>query len=83
MNRHEGQGATSKYSCKLQLPCNAPLETVEGPVCTSIRGAQQVGFLGIILYWFQLSSSIREYLQLFVSENPDQESLMGTLLKVV
>ena len=58
MNRHEGQGATSKYSCKLQLPCNAPLETVEGPVCTSIRGAQQVGFLDIILYRFQLSSLV-------------------------
>lgn len=58
MNRHEGQGASSKYSCKLQLPCNAPLETIEGPVCTSIRGAQQVGFLGVILDQFQQRSLV-------------------------
>ncbi|KAG0625971.1 hypothetical protein M758_2G092600 [Ceratodon purpureus] len=41
MNKHEGPGGV-KYSCKLQLPCNAPLETVEGPECNSIRGAQQI-----------------------------------------
>ena len=45
MNKHEGPGGV-KYSCKLQLPCNAPLETVEGPECNSIRGAQQVGYSG-------------------------------------
>lgn len=41
MSKHEGQGGV-RYSCKLQLPCNAPLETVEGPECSSIRAAQQV-----------------------------------------
>ncbi|KAL3683909.1 hypothetical protein R1sor_001931 [Riccia sorocarpa] len=40
MKQHDKDGAT-KYSCKLQLPCNAPIETVEGPLCSSIRGAQQ------------------------------------------
>jgi hypothetical protein len=48
MNKHEGPGGV-KYSCKLQLPCNAPLEMVEGPECNSIRGAQQVGYsMGIV-----------------------------------
>lgn len=40
-----------KYSCKLQLPCNAPLETVEGPVCSSIRAAQQVGYSDGIFHY--------------------------------
>lgn len=48
MNKHEGPGGV-KYSCKLQLPCNAPLETVEGQECNSIRGAQQVGYSGGII----------------------------------
>jgi endoribonuclease Dicer len=42
MSQHDKDGGTAKYSCKLQLPCNAPIETVEGPLCSSIRGAQQV-----------------------------------------
>ncbi|OAE22766.1 hypothetical protein AXG93_2035s1500 [Marchantia polymorpha subsp. ruderalis] len=41
MSQHDKEGGTAKYSCKLQLPCNAPIETVEGPLCSSIRGAQQ------------------------------------------
>ncbi|CAM6105698.1 unnamed protein product [Calypogeia fissa] len=41
MSQHDKDGGTAKYSCKLQLPCNAPIETVEGPLCSSIRGAQQ------------------------------------------
>jgi endoribonuclease Dicer len=41
MVRHEEAGSTVEYSCKLQLPCNAPFENLEGPVCASMRLAQQ------------------------------------------
>ncbi|CAI9103564.1 OLC1v1002075C1 [Oldenlandia corymbosa var. corymbosa] len=41
MQRHEKAGAPSEYSCKLQLPCNAPFEELEGPMCSSMRLAQQ------------------------------------------
>nr|ABV31244.1 dicer-like 1 [Physcomitrium patens] len=41
MNKIESQGGAVRYSCKLQLPCNAPLENVDGPECNSLRGAQQ------------------------------------------
>ncbi|RVW85131.1 Endoribonuclease Dicer-like 1 [Vitis vinifera] len=34
MERHEKPGGPTEYSCKLQLPCNAPFEKLEGPaVC--------------------------------------------------
>lgn len=41
MERHEKPGGPTEYSCKLQLPCNAPFEKLEGPVCSSMRLAQQ------------------------------------------
>ncbi|KAM5555821.1 endoribonuclease Dicer [Rosa sericea] len=41
MVRHEKQEGPTEYSCKLQLPCNAPFETLEGPVCSSMHLAQQ------------------------------------------
>lgn len=41
MEQHEKSGGPTEYSCKLQLPCNAPFEKLEGPVCSSIRLAQQ------------------------------------------
>ncbi|XP_073001675.1 endoribonuclease Dicer homolog 1 [Typha latifolia] len=41
MERHERPGGSTEYSCKLQLPCNAPFEKLEGPVCSSMRLAQQ------------------------------------------
>ncbi|CAL2242212.1 unnamed protein product [Prunus armeniaca] len=41
MVRHEKLGGPTEYSCKLQLPCNAPFETLEGPVCSSMHLAQQ------------------------------------------
>ncbi|XP_077248327.1 dicer-like 1 [Tasmannia lanceolata] len=41
MERHEKPGGSTEYSCKLQLPCNAPFEKLEGPVCSSMRLAQQ------------------------------------------
>ncbi|ERN08097.1 endoribonuclease Dicer homolog 1 [Amborella trichopoda] len=41
MNRHEKPGGSVEYSCKLQLPCNAPFEKLEGPFCNSMRLAQQ------------------------------------------
>ncbi|VAI10783.1 unnamed protein product [Triticum turgidum subsp. durum] len=42
MQKHEKPGGSMEYSCKLQLPCNAPFEKLEGPICGSIRLAQQV-----------------------------------------
>jgi len=42
MERHENPGGSTEYSCKLQLPGNAPFEKLEGPVCGSMRLAQQV-----------------------------------------
>lgn len=42
MQKHEKEGGSTEYSCKLQLPCNAPFEKLEGPICSSIRLAQQV-----------------------------------------
>ncbi|KAG9455436.1 hypothetical protein H6P81_008340 [Aristolochia fimbriata] len=41
MEKHEKPGGSAEYSCKLQLPCNAPFEKLEGPVCSSMRLAQQ------------------------------------------
>ncbi|CAM8960945.1 unnamed protein product [Rhodiola kirilowii] len=41
MVKHEKPGGLVEYSCKLQLPCNAPFENLEGPVCSSPRLAQQ------------------------------------------
>ncbi|XP_047315679.1 endoribonuclease Dicer homolog 1 [Impatiens glandulifera] len=41
MQRHEKSGGPTEYSCRLQLPCNAPFEIIEGPVCSSMRLAQQ------------------------------------------
>ncbi|XP_042041645.1 endoribonuclease Dicer homolog 1-like [Salvia splendens] len=41
MERHEKSGSPTEYSCKLQLPCNAPFEKLEGPPCKSMRLAQQ------------------------------------------
>ncbi|GAB4861487.1 Dicer-like protein 1 [Ancistrocladus abbreviatus] len=41
MVQHEKPGGPIEYSCKLQLPCNAPFEKLEGPVCSSMRLAQQ------------------------------------------
>lgn len=41
MEQHERPGGLTEYSCKLQLPCNAPFEKLEGPICSSMRLAQQ------------------------------------------
>ncbi|KAM0946851.1 hypothetical protein DsansV1_C08g0079921 [Dioscorea sansibarensis] len=41
MERHERPAGSTEYSCKLQLPCNAPFEKLEGSVCSSMRLAQQ------------------------------------------
>ncbi|KAG0473214.1 hypothetical protein HPP92_015071 [Vanilla planifolia] len=41
MERHENPGGLIEYSCKLQLPCNAAFEKLEGPRCNSMRLAQQ------------------------------------------
>lgn len=49
MVRHEKPGGPTEYSCKLQLPCNAPFETLEGPICSSMRLAQQACYHFIIV----------------------------------
>ncbi|PKA46582.1 Endoribonuclease Dicer like 1 [Apostasia shenzhenica] len=41
MERHERPGGLTEYSCKLQLPCNAAFERLDGPPCSSMRLAQQ------------------------------------------
>lgn len=41
MQPHDKPGGPSEYSCRLQLPCNAPFEELEGPLCSSMRLAQQ------------------------------------------
>ncbi|EPS68154.1 hypothetical protein M569_06619, partial [Genlisea aurea] len=41
MERHETPGCPTEYSCKLRLPSNAPFENLEGPLCRSMRLAQQ------------------------------------------
>ncbi|XP_058753395.1 endoribonuclease Dicer homolog 1-like [Vicia villosa] len=41
MEKHENSGGPTEYSCRLQLPCNAPFENLEGPICSSMRLAQQ------------------------------------------
>ncbi|KAD5802937.1 hypothetical protein E3N88_14297 [Mikania micrantha] len=41
MECHEKPEGPTEYSCRLQLPCNAPFEKLEGPVCSSMRIAQQ------------------------------------------
>ncbi|KAM7276037.1 hypothetical protein ACFE04_017903 [Oxalis oulophora] len=41
MEKHEKPGGPTEYSCRLQLPCNAPFETLDGPICNSMRLAHQ------------------------------------------
>lgn len=47
MEKHEKPGGPTEYSCKLQLPCNAPFEKLDGPVCGSMRLAQQACYFFI------------------------------------
>lgn len=57
MERHEKPGSATEYSCKLQLPCNAPFERLEGPICKSMRLAQQVfshAFTTIYNFWYKV-----------------------------
>ncbi|KAK6239622.1 hypothetical protein QUC31_005091 [Theobroma cacao] len=49
MEKHEKPGGPTEYSCKLQLPCNAPFEELEGPICSSMRLAQQACYLAVCL----------------------------------
>ncbi|CAH9090311.1 unnamed protein product [Cuscuta europaea] len=41
MERLEKPGAPMEYSCRLQLPCNAPFDRLDGPICSSTHLAQQ------------------------------------------
>ncbi|RAL41994.1 hypothetical protein DM860_018227 [Cuscuta australis] len=41
MERLEKPGGPSEYLCRLQLPCNAPFDRLEGPICSSTHLAQQ------------------------------------------
>lgn len=54
MEKHEKPGGATEYSCSLQLPCNAPFEKLEGPVCSSMRLAQQVTWLLFLVYFYWL-----------------------------
>lgn len=57
MERHEKPGGPTEYSCRLQLPCNAPFEKLEGPVCGSMRLAQQAWHLSPLnLNWILIAS---------------------------
>ena len=58
MQKHEKPGGSTEYSCKLQLPCNAPFEKLEGPICSSIRLAQQV----MTVHWNTLLFSFFLYI---------------------
>lgn len=49
MEKHEKPGGVTDYSCKLQLPCNAPFEELEGPVCSSMRLAQQACYPEMVI----------------------------------
>ncbi|KAG4192050.1 hypothetical protein ERO13_A07G133700v2 [Gossypium hirsutum] len=49
MKKHEKPGGPTEYSCKLQLPCNAPFEELEGPMCSSMRLAQQACYTAVCL----------------------------------
>ena len=49
MERHEKSGGPTEYSCKLQLPCNAPFEKLEGPICSSMRLAQQACYQFVMI----------------------------------
>jgi endoribonuclease Dicer len=61
MEKHEKPGGHTEYSCRLQLPCNAPFEILEGPVCSSMRLAQQVDIIVclfiLLVIFFQCSMS--------------------------
>lgn len=57
MEKHEKPGGHTEYSCRLQLPCNAPFEILEGPVCSSMRLAQQVD----IIVYVRLSYSFLSF----------------------
>ncbi|KAK8945029.1 hypothetical protein KSP39_PZI007693 [Platanthera zijinensis] len=41
MKKHRRSDGLVEYSCKLQLPCNAAFEKLEGSLCSSMRLAQQ------------------------------------------
>ncbi|KAE8660545.1 Endoribonuclease Dicer-like protein 1 [Hibiscus syriacus] len=53
MKKHEKPGGPIEYSCKLQLPCNAPFEELEGPMCSSMRLAQQACCLATIYFFIK------------------------------
>lgn len=66
MVRHEKPGGPTEYSCKLQLPCNAPFEELEGPICSSMRLAQQACYHVIqknIIPGLRCSMTLTLYLQ--------------------
>lgn len=58
MQKHEKPGGSMEYSCKLQLPCNAPFEKLEGPICGSIRLAQQVMMVSLEYKYFVVVKGI-------------------------
>ncbi|KAL4385223.1 hypothetical protein GQ457_15G020220 [Hibiscus cannabinus] len=49
MKKHEKSGGPIEYSCQLQLPCNAPFEELEGPMCSSLCLAEHACCLAVCL----------------------------------
>lgn len=66
MEKHEKPGGHTEYSCRLQLPCNAPFEILEGPVCSSMRLAQQVDLNIFCLFILFVSLSVFHVFNYFV-----------------
>jgi endoribonuclease Dicer len=68
MERHEKPGGPTEYSCKLQLPCNAPFEKLEGPVCSSMRLAQQACYQFITIMLGSPESSLMMVYYLLIAQ---------------
>ena len=68
MERHEKPGGPTEYSCKLQLPCNAPFEKLEGPVCSSMRLAQQACYQFITIMLCSPESSLMMVYYLLIAQ---------------
>ncbi|EXC13651.1 Endoribonuclease Dicer-1-like protein [Morus notabilis] len=76
MVRHEKPGGPTEYSCKLQLPCNAPFETLEGPaVClAACKKLHEMGAFTDMLLPDKGSGEEREK----IDQNHEEDPLSGT-----
>ncbi|OMO82373.1 hypothetical protein COLO4_23064 [Corchorus olitorius] len=76
MTKHEKPGGPTEYSCKLQLPCNAPFEELEGPaVClAACKRLHEMGAFTDMLLPDKGSGEEAEK----VDQNDEGEPLPGT-----